>query len=95
MSVAIAEMQAELLKLKAENEALKAKRQAGLIVKRSDKSDAIMVIGVRKKFPISFYAEEWEQLFSLQDKIRAAALLPVPVRVAPSLAWTPAIRNVG
>ncbi len=90
-----AEMQAELLRLKQENETLKANRLAGLLVKRSDKSDAIMVIGVRKKFPISFYANEWEQIFSLQDKIRAAALLPVPARAPANPAWNNQIRNVG
>lgn len=66
------EMLQELERLKAENAKLKAVKQSGLIVKRSDKSDGIMVLGLRK-FPITFYADEWEALFANADKIRAVA----------------------
>lgn len=62
----------ELAMLRAENAKLKAAKQSGLIVKRSDKSDGIMVLGLRK-FPITFYADEWEALFSNADKIREVA----------------------
>lgn len=62
----------ELAMLRAENAKLKAAKQSGLIVKRSDKSDGIMVLGLRK-FPITFYADEWEALFANADKIREVA----------------------
>lgn len=67
------EMIQELARLKAENEALKSAKSNGLIVKKSDKSDGIMVLGLRK-FPITFYAEEWTALFQLKAKIDAVAV---------------------
>lgn len=66
------EMVQELARLKAENEALRNAKASGLIVKKSEKSDGIMVLGLRK-FPITFYAEEWEALFNNADKVRAVA----------------------
>ena len=54
---------------------LAKKNELGLIVKRSDKSDGIMVLGLRK-FPITFYADEWEALFSNAEKIRACGATP-------------------
>ncbi len=66
------QMVQELARLRAENEKLKAVKQSGLVVKRSDKSEGIMVLGLRK-FPITFYADEWESLFANADKIRAVA----------------------
>lgn len=62
----------ELAQAKAENEALKQAKGKGLIVKRSDKSEGIMVLGLRK-FPITFYGDEWEALFGLAPKIREIA----------------------
>lgn len=66
------ELEKELARLRAENEKLKKAKTSGLIVKLSDKSDGIMVLGLRK-FPITFYADEWEALFSNADKIRECA----------------------
>lgn len=66
------QMQSELAKLRAENAALKQAKSSGVIIKRSDKSEGIMVLGLRK-FPITFYADEWETLFASADKIRECA----------------------
>ena len=75
------DMLKELEQLRAENAKLKQAKQSGLIVKRSDKSDGIMVLGLRK-FPITFYAEEWESLFANADKIRAMAKTEAKPRLA-------------
>ena len=75
------EMVQELERLRAENAKLKQGKQQGLIVKRSDKSDGIMVLGLRK-FPITFYAEEWETLFANADKIRNVAKTEAKPRIA-------------
>lgn len=58
------QLQEQLAKLQAENNALKQAQTARLKFKRSDKSEAIMLTGLRK-FPITFYEKEWAQVFTL------------------------------
>lgn len=41
-----------------------------LSAKVSEKG-AVSVYGVRQRFPITFYADEWETLFKNADRIRA------------------------
>ena len=67
-----AQLEAKIKELEAK---LAKKQQGGLIVKRSDKSGGIMVLGLRS-FPVTFYDQEWEQLFACADKIRECAKTP-------------------
>jgi hypothetical protein len=62
---------AELERLRAENEALKAKPGRGLSLKVSEKG-AVSLYGLRR-FPVTFYADEWEKLLGMADDIRRFA----------------------
>ena len=62
---------AELERLRAENEALKAKPGRGLSLKVSEKG-AVSLYGLRR-FPVTFYADEWEKLLGMADDIRVFA----------------------
>lgn len=68
MSQSEEELRAELARLKAENEALK---QAGpeLRLQVSAKG-AVSLYGLRR-FPATFYADEWERILGMSDEIRA------------------------
>ncbi len=63
------EMQSELARLKAENEALKARGSKGLSMKVSEKG-AVSVYGLGR-FPVTLYQEQWLKLLDLADDIRA------------------------
>ena len=63
------EMRAELERLRAENEALKEKKKQGLRLQVSQKG-AVSLYGIRR-FPITFYADEWDTVLSKSDDIRA------------------------
>ncbi|MEM7409806.1 MAG: hypothetical protein AAF430_06210 [Myxococcota bacterium] len=64
-----ADLKAELEKLRAENEALKAKEKQGLRLQVSQKG-AVSLYGIRR-FPITFYADEWDTVLGMSDQIRA------------------------
>jgi len=59
----------ELERLKAENEALKAKERRSTHLKVSEKG-AVSLYGMRR-FPITFYREEWDRILEMADEIRA------------------------
>ncbi|MDH3520874.1 MAG: hypothetical protein OEM49_10505 [Myxococcales bacterium] len=61
-------MRAELERLRAENEALKARQTRELRLKISEKG-AVSLYGIRR-FPVTFYADEWERILGMQDEIR-------------------------
>jgi hypothetical protein len=63
------DMKAELERLRAENEALKAKEKRGTYLRVSEKGGASLY-GMRR-FPITFYREEWERILGMSDEIRA------------------------
>ena len=63
------DVQTELARLRAENEALKAKSSRERRLKVSEKG-GVSVYGIRR-FPITFYADEWETLLGMADEIRA------------------------
>jgi hypothetical protein len=69
MSESDDEMRRELERLKAENEALKAKERRGTRLQVSEKG-GVSLYGMRR-FPITFYKEEWERILELADEIRA------------------------
>ncbi|MFN7950426.1 MAG: hypothetical protein U0610_01785 [bacterium] len=63
------EMQAELDRLRAENDALKRRSQKGLSLKVSEKG-ALSVYGLGR-FPVTLYREQWEKLLDMADDIRS------------------------
>jgi hypothetical protein len=69
MSETNEEMQAELERLRAENEGLKAKKSRELRLQVSQKG-AVSLYGVRR-FPITFYADEWDTVLGMADEVRA------------------------
>ncbi len=62
------ELRAELEKLKAENEALKARTSKGISLKVSEKG-GVSVYGMGR-FPITLYKEQWIKLLDMADDLR-------------------------
>lgn len=62
------DVQAELERLRSENERLKAQRRAGLTMKVSGKG-ALSVYGLGR-FPVTLYKEQWLRLLGMADDIR-------------------------
>ena len=62
------DIQAELARLRAENETLKQKRSGSVSMKVSEKG-AVSVYGLGR-FPVTLYQEQWIKLLSLADEIR-------------------------
>ena len=62
------EMQAELNRLRAENEALKGKRNSAMSMKVSEKG-AVSVYGLGR-FPVALYQEQWLKLLAMADEIK-------------------------
>ena len=58
---------AELERLRAENEALKSRAAQAMRLQVSTKG-GVSLYGIRR-FPITFYADEWEKVFSMSDEI--------------------------
>jgi hypothetical protein len=63
------EMRAELERLREENAALKESKEKALRLKVSEKG-GVSLYGVRR-FPITFYADEWDTVLGMSDEIRA------------------------
>jgi hypothetical protein len=63
------ELKAELERLRAENEALKARSGRGVSMKVSEKG-GVSVYGLGR-FPVTLYQEQWLKLLDLADEIRA------------------------
>jgi hypothetical protein len=64
-----AEMKAELERLKAENQALKARGSKGVSMKVSEKG-GVSIYGLGR-FPVTLYQEQWLKLLDLADDIRS------------------------
>jgi hypothetical protein len=62
------DMQTELERLRAENEALKQGRQKDLELRVSAKG-AVSLYGIRR-FPVTFYGDEWDIILGKADDIR-------------------------
>jgi hypothetical protein len=67
--VADDDVQAELARLRAENEALKARGARGISLKVSEKG-GVSVYGLGR-FPVTLYKEQWAKLLDMADEIRA------------------------
>jgi hypothetical protein len=63
------DLQAQIDRLKAENEALKQKRNSAVSLKVSEKG-AVSVYGLGR-FPVTLYQEQWKKLLALSDEIQA------------------------
>ena len=61
------EMQAEIERLRAENESLKKPR--GQMSLRVSEKGALSVYGLGR-FPVTLYREQWEKLLGMADEIR-------------------------
>jgi hypothetical protein len=62
-----AELQAELDRLRAENEALK--RPRGQMAMKVSEKGALSVYGLGR-FPVTLYREQWEKLLGMSEEIR-------------------------
>lgn len=62
------DVQAELARLRSENESLKQKRNSSVSMKVSEKG-AVSVYGLGR-FPVTLYQEQWTKLLSLADEIK-------------------------
>jgi hypothetical protein len=63
------EMRRELERLRAENEALRAREKRGTRLQVSEKG-GVSLYGLRR-FPVTFYKEEWERILGMSEEIRA------------------------
>jgi hypothetical protein len=63
------DVQAELARLRAENESLKQRRGGSTSMKVSEKG-AVSVYGLGR-FPVTLYQEQWLKLLGLTDDIKA------------------------
>lgn len=63
------DLRAEVERLRAENEALKSKGSRELRLQVSAKK-GVSLYGVRR-FPVTFYADEWERILGMEGEIRA------------------------
>jgi len=62
------DVQAELARLRAENETLKQRRNSAVSMKVSEKG-AVSVYGLGR-FPVTLYQEQWAKLLALADQIK-------------------------
>ena len=62
-------VQQELERLRAENEALKKKRNTSVSMKVSEKG-AVSVYGLGR-FPVTLYQEQWHKLLGVADEIKS------------------------
>ncbi len=62
------ELKAEVAKLKAEMESLKARTSKGISLKVSEKG-AVSVYGMGR-FPVTLYKEQWLKLLDMNEDIR-------------------------
>lgn len=62
------ELREEVERLRAENDALKTQKAKELRLQVSQKG-AVSLYGIRR-FPITFYADEWDIVLGMGDQIR-------------------------
>jgi hypothetical protein len=62
-------LQSEVERLRAENEALKARGSKGVSMKVSEKG-GVSIYGLGR-FPVTLYKEQWTKLLDMADDIRA------------------------
>ena len=62
------DVQAELARLRAENETLKQRRNSAISMKVSEKG-AVSVYGLGR-FPVTLYQEQWTKLLAMTEQIK-------------------------
>jgi len=63
------ELQAEIERLRAENETLKRPTPRGQMSMKVSEKGALSVYGLGR-FPVTLYREQWEKLLGMADEIR-------------------------
>jgi hypothetical protein len=63
------DIQAELARLRAENQELKQKRSSTAVSMKVSEKGAVSVYGLGR-FPVTLYQEQWLKLLGLADDIR-------------------------
>jgi len=63
------QLQAEIERLRAENEALKKPPTRGQLSLRVSEKGGLSVYGLGR-FPVTLYREQWERLLGMADEIR-------------------------
>ena len=63
------DLQAELERLRTENDALKRRSTRGISIKVSEKG-GVSIYGLGR-FPVTLYKEQWTKLLDMTDDIRA------------------------
>ena len=63
------ELQAEIERLRAENENLKKPASRGQMSLKVSEKGALSVYGLGR-FPVTLYREQWEKLLGMSDQIR-------------------------
>ena len=63
------ELQAEIARLRAENEALKRPAVRGQMSLKVSEKGALSVYGLGR-FPVTLYREQWDKLLGMADQIR-------------------------
>jgi len=63
------DIQAELARLRAENESLKQRRNSAVSFKVSEKG--AVSVSPHGRFPVTLYQEQWQKLLALSDQIKA------------------------
>jgi hypothetical protein len=64
------DLQSELDRLRAENEALKQGRRGGAVSFKVSEKGAVSVYGLGR-FPVTLYQEQWQKLLGLSEDIKA------------------------
>ncbi len=64
------DIQAELERLRAENERLKKSNRGGKLAMKVSEKGALSVYGMGR-FPVTLYKEQWLKLLAMGDEIKA------------------------
>jgi hypothetical protein len=64
------DIQAELQRLRTENEQLKQKRAPASVSMKVSEKGAVSVYGLGR-FPVTLYQEQWQKLLAMSDQIKA------------------------
>ena len=64
------DLQAELERLRAENERLKRSQGGGKLAMKVSEKGALSVYGMGR-FPVTLYKEQWLRLLAMADEIKA------------------------
>lgn len=64
------DLQKELDRLRAENEALRASQRPGALTFKVSEKGAVSVYGLGR-FPVTLYQEQWDKLLAMTDELRA------------------------